>query len=61
MLARLKQARIEAGLTQEEVAKRLKVEQTFVSKSELGDRRVDVIELMDFAKLYRKPLQYFLD
>ena len=59
-LVRLKAARHEAELTQVEVAKRLRRNQTFVSKSESGDRRVDVIELRAFAKLYRKPLEYFL-
>lgn len=41
----LRQAREGADLTQEELADRLKVNQTFVSKSECGERRVDVIEL----------------
>ena len=58
--ARLGAARKDAGLTQVEVARRLRKSQAFVSKSESGDRRVDVIELQAFAKLYRKPLDYFL-
>jgi transcriptional regulator with XRE-family HTH domain len=41
----LRQLRIDAGLTQVEVAKRLDVTQSFVSKYESGERRVDVIEL----------------
>lgn len=41
----LHQLRDEAGLTQIEVAKRLRVPQSFVSKYEAGDRRLDVIEL----------------
>ncbi len=59
-LARLRAARAAAGLTQVEVARRLGKSQAFVSKSESGDRRVDVIELKAFAKLYRKPVGYFL-
>ena len=59
-LARLRAARKEAGLTQVQVAKRLRRTQAFVSKSESGDRRVDVIELKTFARLYKKPLDYFL-
>ena len=59
-LARLRAARAAAGLTQVEVARRLRKSQAFVSKSESGDRRVDVIELQAFAKLYRKPVGYFL-
>ncbi len=60
-LARLRAARTEAGLTQVEVAKGLRRNQAFVSKSESGDRRVDVVELKAFARLYRKPLDYFLE
>jgi transcriptional regulator with XRE-family HTH domain len=59
-LGRLRSARNEAGLTQVQVAKRLRRTQAFVSKSESGDRRVDVIELKAFARLYKKPLYYFL-
>ncbi len=59
-LARLRAARAAAGLTQVEVARRLGRSQAFVSKSESGDRRVDVIELKAFAKLYRRPVGYFL-
>ncbi len=59
-LAKLRAARKDAGLTQVEAARRLGKGQAFVSKSESGDRRVDVIELKAFAKLYRKPVSYFL-
>ena len=59
-LKRLRAARKEAGLTQLEVAQQLKVHQSFVSKSESGERRVDVVELSDFAKLYQKELDYFV-
>jgi transcriptional regulator with XRE-family HTH domain len=59
-LARLRQARTDAGLTQEGVAKRLNRPQSFVSKIESGERRVDVVELAEIARHYRKPLDYFL-
>lgn len=59
-LARLRAAREGAGLTQVEVAKRLRVPQSFVSKCESGERRVDVIELAAFARIYRRPLAFFL-
>ncbi len=49
----LKAARLERGLTQVQVAKALKRHQSFVSKCESGERRVDVVELQDFAKVYR--------
>ena len=62
----LRQARVDAGLTQVEVAKRLKVPQSFVSKYESGERRLDLVELrdvcqavgvslVDFVRLFEKP------
>jgi transcriptional regulator with XRE-family HTH domain len=60
-LARLRAAREHAGLTQVQVSKRLRVPQSFVSKCESGERRVDVVELMAFARLYRKPIGHFVD
>jgi transcriptional regulator with XRE-family HTH domain len=59
-LGKLKQARAESGLTQVAVAHHLKRPQSFVSKIESGERRVDVLELSELAKLYRKPLDFFL-
>ncbi len=60
MLTRLRQARKGAGLTQVQVAKALKRTQAFVSKCELGERRIDPIDLADFARLYEQPLSYFV-
>ena len=44
------QARKEADLTQVEVASRLDRPQSFVSKYENGERRLDVVEFLDVAK-----------
>jgi len=60
LLGRLREARRTAGLTQVEVAKALKRPQSYVTKCELGERRIDPIDLQRFAKLYHKPLSYFL-
>jgi transcriptional regulator with XRE-family HTH domain len=59
--ARLVQARKEAALTQVEVAKRLGRPNSFISKCELGERRVDVVELQQLAKIYRKDMDFFWD
>ena len=56
----LRTARLEAVLTQEQVGRRLKRPQSYVSKCESGERRVDVVELEQFAELYGKPFSYFL-
>ncbi|TGK22329.1 XRE family transcriptional regulator [Leptospira fluminis] len=55
----LKKARKEAGFTQVEVAETLGEPQSYVSKIEAGDRRIDVIEFWTLAKIYRKPLDFF--
>ncbi|MCZ7620177.1 MAG: helix-turn-helix transcriptional regulator [Myxococcota bacterium] len=60
-LTRLRQARREAGMTQVEAAKALRKPQSFISRAESGDRRVDVIELQQLARLYRKPIRFFFD
>jgi transcriptional regulator with XRE-family HTH domain len=58
-LKRLRKAREGAGLTQAQVARALGRQQSFISKCESGERRVDVIELEDFARLYGKRLSFF--
>jgi transcriptional regulator with XRE-family HTH domain len=45
----LRELRVEAGLTQVEVAERLEEPQSFVSKYEAGERRLDVVELGQVA------------
>ncbi|EPG74380.1 DNA-binding helix-turn-helix protein [Leptospira fainei serovar Hurstbridge str. BUT 6] len=55
----LKRARKEAGYTQVEVADALGEPQSYISKIESGDRRIDVIEFWTFAKLYGKPVDFF--
>lgn len=59
-LRQLRAARFDAGLTQEQVAKAFKVPQSWVSKCESGERRVDAVELERFARLYGKPITFFL-
>lgn len=46
LTAALAKARVDAGLTQYELADRLGVDQTYVSKYEGGRRRLDVVEFM---------------
>lgn len=60
LLKRLRQARLEAGLTQSQVAQEVGRPQSFVSKSESGERRLDPIELLEFARVYGRPLAHLL-
>ena len=46
LMAGLKQARLDAGLTQAELADRLDRPQSFVAKYENGERRVEVVEFV---------------
>nr|WP_208407413.1 helix-turn-helix transcriptional regulator [Amycolatopsis granulosa] len=46
----MRELRKEAGLTQVQVAERLGVPQSFVSKYETGERRLDVIELIKVCR-----------
>jgi len=55
----LRNARKDARMTQKEVAQLLGKPQSYVSKCESGERRVDVIELKYFARAYNKPMSYF--
>jgi transcriptional regulator with XRE-family HTH domain len=60
LLVTLKTARLQAGLSQSEVAERLSKPQSYISKCESGERRIDVIELLELASIYGKPLSFFL-
>ncbi len=45
LLALLRQARLDAGLRQSDVARKLGKPQSFVSNYESGERRLDLLEL----------------
>lgn len=60
LLARLRRARREAGLTQAQVAEAVGRPQSYVSKSESGERRLDTVELLELARVYGKPLGFFV-
>ena len=60
LLRRLRQARKDAGLTQEQLAKRLGQTQSFVSKCERGERRIDVVELRAWCSALRTSLPSFI-
>jgi transcriptional regulator with XRE-family HTH domain len=59
-LTLLRQVRKEAGLTQEELSSRLKQTQSFVSKCERGERRLDLIEARHFCLAIGIPFPEFI-
>ncbi len=60
LIERLIKAREDASLRQEDVARLLKKTQSYISKIESGQRRVDLVQVKDFAKIYKKPLSFFI-
>jgi transcriptional regulator with XRE-family HTH domain len=56
----LRQVRREAGVTQVELAVRLKRDQTFISKYESGERMLDVIEVRKICVALEIPLEKFV-
>lgn len=61
VLRKLKKSRKKSGLTQAEIAKTLGKPQSFMSKVENGERRLDIIELKHIARLYKVSVNDLLD
>lgn len=59
-LGLLRNAREEKGLTQNDVAEKLNQTQSFVSKVERGERRLDVVELRSFCAAIGTPFSEFI-
>jgi transcriptional regulator with XRE-family HTH domain len=57
----LRQLRLDAGLTQMALAKRLFRPQSFVSKYESGERRLDLIELRQVCLVLGISLEDFIN
>ncbi|MFA6023935.1 MAG: helix-turn-helix transcriptional regulator [Candidatus Gracilibacteria bacterium] len=60
LIDKLTKARRDAGFTQVQVADLLGKPQSFVSKVETFQRRIDVLELKKLAKVYKKNPNDFL-
>jgi transcriptional regulator with XRE-family HTH domain len=61
LLEKLRIAREETGMNQGDVAAKLKCSQSYVSKTENGHLRLDVIQLKEFADLYKKKITHFIE
>lgn len=57
----LRAMRTEAGLRQQDVAERLRLGQSFVSKYESGERRLDVLELREICEVCGITLTDFVE
>ncbi len=58
---RIKQAREEIGLTQLELAARLKCTQSALSNYELGKRKLNLTLLIEVAQILNKPIDFFTE
>jgi len=60
LLALLRQIRLDAKLRQVDLAERLGQPQSFVSKYESGERRLDILELRSVCKVVGISLEDFV-
>lgn len=60
IITRLRKARRDAGLKQDYVADELGKYASYLSKIEHGDRRLDVIELLELAEMYKRDVKWIL-
>lgn len=58
--ALLKELRVNAGLRQIDVAAALGIQQSMVSKYEVGERRLDILEIRTLCKLFGLSLEKFI-
>lgn len=58
---KLKHARLDANLTQGDVAKILSVTPSAISLIESGERKIDVFELFELLKAYNKDISFLID
>ena len=57
LVEKLRKAREDAGLDQTQAAQKLGTTQSYISKLESGQRRIDVIQLKELAKIYKKKIK----
>jgi len=60
LITKLISARKECDLTQKEVGDKLGWRQDYISKLEAKQRRLDILELHDLAKIYNKDITFFI-
>lgn len=60
MVKKLIKARKEAGFKQNDVAKKLGKTQSYISKIESGQCRIDIVQLKELAEIYKKNPKHFI-
>jgi len=60
-VTQLKKARREIGYSQKQAAELLGKTQSDISKLESGQRRIDIVLLKLFARIYKKDLSFFIN
>ncbi len=58
---KLKEARQQAGIKQEDAAKQLDIAVSGMSAIENGSRKIDILELKILSELYKKDLNWFIE
>jgi len=43
------------------LSKKLRKPQSYISKIERGERRIDIAELKELAKIYKKSINFFVE
>jgi len=59
-IEKLKKTRKEAKLTQKQVAEKLGYTQSYLSKIESGQLKVDIFQIEELANIYKKEINYFI-
>jgi transcriptional regulator with XRE-family HTH domain len=59
LVSLLREMRIEAGLTQVDLAARIEKDQAYVSRYESGQRRLDVLEVREICQVVGITLEEF--
>lgn len=60
LVSLLREMRIEAGLTQVDLAARIEKDQAYVSRYESGQRRLDVLEVREICQAVGVTLEEFV-
>ncbi|MET0649679.1 MAG: helix-turn-helix transcriptional regulator [Pyrinomonadaceae bacterium] len=60
LVSLLREMRLEAGLTQVDLAARIEKDQAYVSRYESGQRRLDVLEVREICQVVGVTLEEFV-